>query len=274
MTKKKAKTSETKQNTLEKGLPAVAAVAAKLRQHEVTYVPIESLKPNDYNPNRQDEATFDLLGQSMQEDGFTQPILASKDGIIIDGEHRWRRARKDGLTEIPVVFTDLTRAEMLVETMRFNRTRGAEDQELAAQVLRDIRDLGAIDWATHALGLTTTEVDNLINDVGAAAQLAGADYSEAWTPQKDKTAESRDVKDGRVEMSPGAVALNQQLQTRIDQETDPNARKQLESQRRQSIYRVNMVFTPEQAARVKLALGDQPAQRLLTYAQAWQAVNA
>ena len=42
----------------------------QLKEFKVEIVPIHELKPNEYNPNRQSEAEFELLLKSMREDGF------------------------------------------------------------------------------------------------------------------------------------------------------------------------------------------------------------
>ena len=42
---------------------AVAKKAKQLKRLEVEYVPIDALKPNPYNPNRQNEHDFELLLQ-------------------------------------------------------------------------------------------------------------------------------------------------------------------------------------------------------------------
>ena len=45
-----------------RGLRQVESRAKRLNRLEVVYVPIDDVKPNSYNPNRQDPATMDLSG--------------------------------------------------------------------------------------------------------------------------------------------------------------------------------------------------------------------
>ena len=67
----------------------------KLQTLVVEYVPTDTLFPNAYNPNRQSDREFELLMKSMEEDGFTQPVVAqAKTKQIVDGEHRWRAATR------------------------------------------------------------------------------------------------------------------------------------------------------------------------------------
>jgi ParB-like chromosome segregation protein Spo0J len=81
----------------------VQRAAEALPTLKVEYVPIDSVFPNEYNPDRQSEHDFELLCRSVEENGFTTPIV--RDGRkIADGEHRWRAAHVLGYQEIPVVF--------------------------------------------------------------------------------------------------------------------------------------------------------------------------
>src|ERR1041384_4603434 len=100
-----------------------------------------TIRPNSYNPNQQSDYEFELLCRSINEDGFTQPIVCQRETReFVDGEHRWTAAivhhylKKNGLEistqncreardqrfeildpslEIPVVFV-----EMSIEQMR------------------------------------------------------------------------------------------------------------------------------------------------------------
>ena len=61
----------------------------QLRQLEIQWVPYDSVKPNDYNPNVMTYKDRRLLQQSLLEDGWTQPIVTVEDRVIVDGEQRW-----------------------------------------------------------------------------------------------------------------------------------------------------------------------------------------
>ena len=47
------------------------------------------LKANDYNPNMVLEENLKLLERSILNNGWTAPIVVTKDLVIIDGYHRW-----------------------------------------------------------------------------------------------------------------------------------------------------------------------------------------
>lgn len=168
-----------------KGKAEVEKKANALRELKISYVKPEDIKPNDYNPNRQDPRDFELLLKSMTEDGFTQPIIVQKSTKqIVDGEHRWKAAQELGFKEIPVVFVDMTPEQMKIATLRHNRARGEEDLELTANVLKDLQDLGAIEWAQDSLMLDDEEINKLIDEIPAPEGLMGEEFTEAWEPDK------------------------------------------------------------------------------------------
>ena len=77
---------------------------------EIVMVPVDSLHPNESNPNEQDDRTFNALCEAIQEEGFLDPIAAvqREDGEwdITGGEHRWRAAKVLEMPEVPVTPLD------------------------------------------------------------------------------------------------------------------------------------------------------------------------
>jgi hypothetical protein len=60
-------------------------------------VHIDSIRPNDYNPNRMNDRQYAAELESIQHFGFIDPITIREtdDGlVIIDGEHRWRGVKE------------------------------------------------------------------------------------------------------------------------------------------------------------------------------------
>lgn len=53
------------------------------------WVDRNTLKPNDYNPNRVSRQNLELLTTSIFVNGFTLPIVCRPDHTIIDGFHRY-----------------------------------------------------------------------------------------------------------------------------------------------------------------------------------------
>jgi ParB/RepB/Spo0J family partition protein len=249
-----------------KGKKEVAKTAKALKLLQVTYAPIESIHPNAYNPNRQSEHEFGLLLKSMTDDGFTQPVLVQEQTReIIDGEHRWRAARKLGYKEIPVVFTSMTAEQMRVATLRHNRARGEEDVELTAAMLRDLETMGSLEWAQKALDLDDVEIQRLIKDIPAPEALKSEQFSKPWVFKSDVSGGgSADVVSMTIEAADRLRISEKALaKAKTDEE-----RKQARTDER--IYRLNLVYTDEEAALVRKILGTEPAAKIYEYCKAEQ----
>jgi hypothetical protein len=249
----------------------------------VEYVPIGGIKPNAYNPNRQSEHDFDLLCRSMEEDGFTQPVVAVRineehraddkfahyevdDVVIVDGEHRWRAADKLGLPAIPVVMVPMNVEQMRIATLRHNRARGSEDMQLAADVLRDLQALGALDWAADSLMYDDVELNRILDDLPAPDALAHAEFSEGWRPGFNSDVHEQEHEGGgfsgmRVSHTPAAIEQQRETERKLAEAKDEDERAII--RRDNAVYRVTVTFAGDEAAVVKAVLGDAPATNLL-----------
>lgn len=254
----------------DKGHRAIEVLSKRLERLNIEYVPVDSLRPNSYNPNRQSEHDFELLKSSMETDGITQPVIVQKGtSVIVDGEHRWRAARALGYTEIPVVFVEMDEQQMKVSTLRHNRARGSEDIELTASILRDLEAVGAMAWAQNELMMDDVEVQRLLEDIAAPEALAAEEFSGAWIPEGTRMADESG--DGKVREIGGAPALEGISAAAADarRETEKKiAAAKTEEERQQvikeqDIHRVAFTYSGEEARVVKQALGANPAQKLL-----------
>tara|TARA_R110000850_G_scaffold214101_1_gene340071 strand:+ start:408 stop:914 length:507 start_codon:yes stop_codon:yes gene_type:complete len=159
----------------------------------VEWVDPATLSSNDYNPNRVFGPEMELLAKSIMESGWTQPIVASRDGQIVDGFHRWTlgtnhagiRKLTDGL--VPVVRVDLTREQAIAATVRHNRARGQHGVLRMAAIVRELRASGLDDEEIQReLGMESEEVDRL-GDVREQPEIVGRDtYGRGWVPEKQK----------------------------------------------------------------------------------------
>ncbi|KKL98182.1 hypothetical protein LCGC14_1827000, partial [marine sediment metagenome] len=267
-----------------KGKKVIEKKNVALKTLKIEYVSIENLRENPYNPNRQSDHEFELLCRSMREDGFTQPIVAAVvdeahcadpkfkgkytpgDLVIVDGYHRWKAGRHLGLKEVPYVDVPMTVEQMRIATLRHNRARGSEDIELSAEVLRDLQQLGALDWAKDSLMLDDAELNKLLDDIPAPEALAGAEFGTAWDPVSNADAVTLDqdmveTKDRGVAASGDAVDRLRAMEKKI---AEAKSDQEKEAARKEAnIYRLVLVFTGDQATIVKQALGDTPAESVL-----------
>ena len=263
-----------------KGAAAIEVKAQRLGALEIKYVAHGDVKPNAYNPNRQTAHDFDMLKASMRDDGFTSPIIVQRQtGEIVDGEHRWRAShtvneeevaagRHALFPQIPVVYVDMTPEQMRVSTIRHNRARGTHDMELEAQVLRDLQELGAIDWAQNALGLDDTELNRILEDVKAPEAMANDAFGEAWVPSTGSSAiAGGDGPYARVVSASDAAVHAQHVQEQRIREAKTEEDR-VAATRDVNVFRFTLVFANEEADVVRIILGDKPADRILELCRA------
>ena len=78
-----------------------------LKTDELVYLPIQSLKPGQYQPRKNfNPEELNELSISIKNSGLIQPLLVRRSGDhceIVAGERRWRAAQLAGLTEVPVI---------------------------------------------------------------------------------------------------------------------------------------------------------------------------
>ena len=163
----------------------------------LAWVDPKTLNPNDYNPNHQAPPEARLLAVSLLSTGWTQPIVARKDGTIVDGFHRWATACKHpdilamtgGL--VPVIFLpeELTAAEQKEATIRHNRARGKHGIAAMAGIVRDLVENEGLEPADicERLGMEMEEVSRLLDRSGMPNRRAGEDFNRGWVPDDKKT---------------------------------------------------------------------------------------
>lgn len=72
---------------------------------EIKYIPINKLIPYDKNPRKNDKAA-DAVAASIKEFGFKNPIVLTKDMVVINGHTRLKAAKKLGMKEVPCIIAD------------------------------------------------------------------------------------------------------------------------------------------------------------------------
>lgn len=125
-------------------------------------VPIKSLNPNKWNPNRMTPEQRASLKRGLETDGWirSQKLLVwgsdengEAQNIIIDGEQRWRVAKSMGtFPVVPCVFLhgiDETAAKKL--TIKLDQKHGEFDQTNLGELLRGLYD--GVDVADYALDM-------------------------------------------------------------------------------------------------------------------------
>jgi ParB-like chromosome segregation protein Spo0J len=158
----------------------------------IEWVDSQQLSGNLYNPNVVQQQELALLEFSILKTGWIQPILASRDGVIIDGFHRWMlaikspRIRKKYAGRVPVSYLPLTLPEAMMCTIRINRAKGThvalKMSEIVHQLIRD-HGLDPRQIAQN-IGAHLDEVELLNQDgIFKAKNLDKMPFGRAWVPR-------------------------------------------------------------------------------------------
>lgn len=159
----------------------------------VQWVKEELVIANDYNPNTVAPPEMELLHTSIQEDGYTQPIVVYQhDGIyeVVDGFHRNRVGKeyKDihdrihGYLPVTIINDDRhEKADRIASTIRHNRARGKHRVEAMSDIVIELKRRNWSDTKiAKELGMDADEVLRLTQITGLAEMFADKDFSEAW----------------------------------------------------------------------------------------------
>ena len=168
----------------------------------VQWVKEELVIANDYNPNTVAPPEMELLHTSIQEDGYTQPIVVYQhDGIyeVVDGFHRNRVGKeyKDihdrihGYLPVTVINDDRhEKADRIASTIRHNRARGKHRVEAMSDIVIELKRRNWSDSKiAKELGMDADEVLRLTQITGLAEMFADKDFSEAWEVDKFEEAD-------------------------------------------------------------------------------------
>lgn len=162
---------------------------------EVKFVDRDSLKPNNYNPNKVSEQNLELLVQSILTNGWTMPIVVRPDFTIIDGFHRWTVAGREPLRtmlggKVPVVIVDhKDHAEDVYGTITHNRARGTHLLEPMKAIVKELLDSGkSTKEICKELGMKPEEVFRLSDftrdDFLRIMNKGNDQYNKAYTVKK------------------------------------------------------------------------------------------
>ncbi len=127
---------------------------------DVVMLEVASIMPDPLNPNEQKAETFNILVNTIAEDGFDQPVVVCPISdteravlhappevlyVLSKGEHRWRSARVLGKKTIPAVirpWDELTRRTRMV---RDNVVKGDLNKEKMTELVHSLQTQHRLD---------------------------------------------------------------------------------------------------------------------------------
>jgi DNA modification methylase len=142
----------------------VATPELVLRDLAVQRWPIDKLIPYARNARTHSDEQVAQVAASIIEFGWTNPILAGADGVIIAGHARLAAARKLRMTEVPVIVLDhLTPTQRRALVLADNRLalNAGWDEEMLRVELESLEEDG---FDLDLAGFTDEEIEELLRD--------------------------------------------------------------------------------------------------------------
>lgn len=134
-----------------------------LSEIHVEVLQIERLRPYAGNARTHDDEQVAQLAASIEEFGFTNPILIDKDNQVIAGHGRLAAAQKLGLWEVPCIrlanLDDAQRRAYILADNKLSENAGW-DRSLLRLELIDLRDEG---FDMGLIGFSDEELDALLD---------------------------------------------------------------------------------------------------------------
>ena len=164
----------------------------------VLWIKNDSVVANDYNPNSVAPPEMELLRLSINNDGFTQPIVSmAVNGHVevVDGFHRNRvgtecediKKRVHGyLPVVKIRKTQEGKNDRVASTIRHNRARGKHRVDGMSEIVADLKKRNWSDRKiAKELGMDQDEVLRLSQITGLTELFANKEFSEAWESEEN-----------------------------------------------------------------------------------------
>jgi len=124
-------------------------------------VEIDKLKPFERNPKVHPESQLKKLEKSISEFGWTNPILATKDGMVVAGHARLEAAKRLNIGNVPVIYLDMPYDKAIAYVIADNRLAELAETD-TAQLSELLGELSAVpDFDIELTGFDVDEVASL-----------------------------------------------------------------------------------------------------------------
>ncbi len=154
----------------------------------IYWIPIHLIEANDYNPNVVAPPEMRLLELSIEEDGYTQPLVVwlreDEKFEVVDGFHRYSVGKRKNNSHLPCAVLNRheeDRGDRIASTIRHNRARGKHQ---VGEMSNIVLELKRRNWNKEKigreLGMDPDEVLRLSQIGGLAEMFADREFSEAW----------------------------------------------------------------------------------------------
>ena len=131
---------------------------------QIEYRRAVDLTPYPNNSRTHSQEQIDQIAGSIQEFGFTNPILIDEDGGIIAGHGRLEAANVLGMAEVPTItLKDLSEAQKRAYVIADNRLALNAGWDISA-LTEEVRALEVLDFDLSLLGFDPDELSKLLEE--------------------------------------------------------------------------------------------------------------
>lgn len=108
---------------------------------EIELVPIDEVKPYANNAKAHPAEQVEKIANSIREFGFSQPVVATRDGVVVVGHGRLEAAKLLQMDEVPVLYVDLTDEQARAYRLADNKLNESKwDIDLVIEELRGLSE--------------------------------------------------------------------------------------------------------------------------------------
>lgn len=127
-----------------------------MNKREVVYLNLEDIKPYQNNPRRNNEAIEKVI-KSIDEFGFTNPILIDEDNIIIAGHTRYEASKQLELKQVPcIAIKNLTKEQKKAYRLIDNKTNEFASWDYN-KLVEELSDIVNIDMKEYNFNINDFE---------------------------------------------------------------------------------------------------------------------
>ena len=134
--------------------------------------PPAKLEPYSGNARTHSDEQIAQIAASIEEFGFTNPILADGEGVIIAGHGRLMAAQRLGLEKVPVItldhLTDAQRRALVIADNKIAENAGWNEETLRLE----IEALHELEFDIDLIGFSDEELDDMLGELDGGPEGA------------------------------------------------------------------------------------------------------
>jgi len=135
-----------------------------MQELELKIIEIDKLKPHPKNPRIHPKSALEKLKRSIQEFGWTNPVLVSEDGFILAGHARVKAAKELGIKEVPVIFLPLTGEKAEAYMIADNKLQELTEWDTKS-LEKIMKELKEADIDLEITGFSDKEIKKMLGEI-------------------------------------------------------------------------------------------------------------